>query len=171
MRSTRARDLLAYQWHPTSILPFSMIFSIAINLLYIPPACSHIPMYWPGSLAEPRLSPSGTCVPNNAESHGVTSDRQGRVYNGQAAKQPWLMEVFSELLTKISSQKREAAVWIAKHLVFEACRAWIYIALSPKANPRRYMFRGSPPPACYGYRFSPNQGGLKAWGLGCIGAA
>jgi hypothetical protein len=94
-----------------SIFPFSMIFSIAMNLLHIPPACSHIPMYWPGSLAEPRLSPSGTCVPNNAESQGVASDRQGRVYNGQAAKQPWLMEVFSELFDKnIVTETRNSSV-------------------------------------------------------------
>jgi hypothetical protein len=95
-------------------LPFSMIFSEAMNLLHIPQACSHIPMCWPNSLAEFRPSPGGNGVPNNAESHDVASGRQGRVYNGQAAKQPWLMEGFSELLTKISSQKRETAAWIAK---------------------------------------------------------
>jgi hypothetical protein len=91
-----------------------MIFSVAVNLLHIPPACPNIPMRWPSSLAELRHSADGTGVPNNPESHDAVGGHQDRAYNGQAAKQPWLMEGFSELLAKSSSQKRETAAWIVK---------------------------------------------------------
>jgi hypothetical protein len=84
------------------------------DLLHIPPACPNILIRWPSSLAELRPSPDVTGVPKNPESHDAVSRRQSRAYNGQAAKQPWLMEGFSETLTKTLSQKRETAAWIVK---------------------------------------------------------
>jgi len=79
-RSTPAHGLLAYQWYPMSTPPFSMIFSVAVNLLHISPACPNILIRWPSSFAELHPSTDVTGVPNNPESQDVVSRRQSRAY-------------------------------------------------------------------------------------------